>query len=137
MSDARSIGVTATEQFLAKLCGGTFLGLWSYANPHKDDGHEFCDILAVFENHVFIFFDREKQLTHFTEEEDAHIRWDRWKRRAIDSQVNTAHGAERYLRSGRKVFLDAKKTKEFPVPVNPEGMVVHKIIVAHVQPTLV
>ena len=131
MSDTRSTGVTATEQFLTELCGRTFLRLWSYANPHKDDGHEFCDILAVFENHVFIFFDREKQLTQFTEEEDAQIRWDRWKRRVIDKQVNTAHGAERYLRSGRKVFLDAKKTKEFPVPVNTEAMVVHKIIIAH------
>jgi len=55
MSDTRSTGVTATEQFLTELCGRTFLRLWSYANPHKDDGHEFCDILAVFENHVFIF----------------------------------------------------------------------------------
>jgi hypothetical protein len=126
-----STGVTRTEQFLTELCGRTFLQLWSYTNPYKDDGHEFCDVLAVFDNHVFIFFDREKQLTQFTEGEDPTVRWDRWKRSAIDRQVNTAHGAERYLRGGRKVFLDSKKTTEFPVPIDIDAMVVHKIIVAH------
>ena len=100
-------------------------------NPHKDDGHEFCDVLAVFEDHVFIFFDREKQLAEFSEEEDPQVRWSRWKRGAIDRQINTAHGAERYIRSGRRLFLDAKKTKEFPIPVNTETIIVHRIIVAH------
>jgi hypothetical protein len=131
MTKAGPVGVTPTEQFLAELCGRSFLRLWSYANPYKDDGHEFCDVLAVFESHVFIFFDREKQLADFTEEENPDVRWDRWKRGAIDRQVNTAHGAERYLRSGRKVYLDAKKISEFPVPVDVETITVHKIIVAH------
>jgi hypothetical protein len=131
MPETRPAGVTPTEQFLTELCGRSFLRLWSYANPYKDDGHEFCDLLAVFETHVFIFFDREKQLADFTEEADAQVLWERWKRGAIDKQANTAQGAERYLRSGRKIYLDAKRTKEFPVPVDAENMVVQKIIVAH------
>jgi hypothetical protein len=131
MSSVRSAGVTASEQFLTELCGRTFLRLWSYANPYKHDGHEFCDVLAVFENHVFIFFDREKQLADFAAEEDPQVRWDRWKRRVIEKQINTAHGAGRYLRSGRKLFLDAKTTKEFPIPIDTATVVVHKIIVAH------
>jgi hypothetical protein len=131
MHNVRSSGVTATERFLAELCGRTFLRLWSYANPYKDDGNEFCDVLAIFENHVFIFFDREKQLPDSTDEEDLQVRWERWKRGAIDRQINTAHGAERYLRSGHKIFLDARRTKEFPITVDITTMVIHKIIVAH------
>lgn len=131
MTDEISQGVTHTERFLAELCSRTFLYIWSYANPFKDDGHEFCDVLAVFENHVFIFFDREKILSDFGEDEDPNVRWGRWKRGVIDRQINTARGAERYLRSGRKIYLDAKKTREFPVPLRLEDVTIHKIIVAH------
>lgn len=67
-------GVTPTEDLLASLCANSFLRLWSYANPHKDDGHEFCDVIAVFGDHVFIFFDREKQLADFGPEEDPSVR---------------------------------------------------------------
>lgn len=131
MTESQPAGVTPTEQFLSQLCERSFLRLWSYANPYKDDGHEFCDLLAVFENHVFIFFDREKQLADFTDGDDAQVLWQRWKRGTIDKQINTAKGAERYLRSGRRIYLDAKKANEFPVPMDTKAMVVHKIIVAH------
>ncbi len=50
-----SNGVTSTEQLLAEFCEKTFLKLWSYPNPYKDDGHELCDLLAVFDNNAFIF----------------------------------------------------------------------------------
>jgi hypothetical protein len=55
----KSEGVTPTEKLLADLCKRSFLKLWSYPNPIKDDRNELCDLLAVFENQVFIFFDRE------------------------------------------------------------------------------
>jgi len=48
-------GVTTTEEILYSLCQDTFLRLWSYANPFKDDGKEFCDLIAVFEDHVSYF----------------------------------------------------------------------------------
>lgn len=57
----KSIGVTPTEHLLAELCEQTFLTLWSYPNPFKDDGKELCDLLVVFGDHVFIFFDRESR----------------------------------------------------------------------------
>jgi hypothetical protein len=128
---APSGGVTDTERLLADLCNRSFLRLWSYANPYKDDGHEFCDVLAVFENHAFIFFDRAKQLPSLLELEEPAVQWERWKRVVIEAQTKTAHGAERYLRSGRKLYLDAKRQRPFPVPLSPETMIVHKIIVAH------
>jgi len=126
----KSEGVTPTERFLADLCDRSFLRLWSYPNPFKDDKDELCDLLAVFENHVFIFFDREN-LAFSKEGLDPLINWDRWKKKTIDSQTRTAHGAERYIRSGRNIFLDQGLTIPFPFDIDRKEMVVHKIIVAH------
>src|SRR5690606_33182336 len=61
---------------------------------------------------------------------DTLVAWDRWKRRAVDRQVVTAHGAERYIRSGRGIFLDARRTVPFPLEIM-KGAVIHKIVVAH------
>jgi hypothetical protein len=130
MAIVRSTGVTRTERLLADLCERSFLKLWSYPNPFKDDRDELCDLLAVFEDHVFIFFDREnRQLDAI--DKDPLVNWERWKRKVIDAQIRTAHGAERYIRSGRGVFLDKASTVPFPLNVDPDRMIVHKIIVAH------
>lgn len=126
----KSSGVTATERLLAEFCERSFLKLWSYPNPHKNDGHELCDLLAVFGDTVFIFFDRENELPLISDK-DPQVLWDRWKRNVIDRQVRTAHGAERYIRSGRPIFLDAKREKPLPVPFDKDKALVHKIIVAH------
>lgn len=123
-------GFTPTERILAEFCERSFLKLWSYPNPYKDDGHELCDLIAVFGNHVFIFFVRENQLIHDTDK-DLQVLWERWKRNVVDRQTKTAHGAERYIRSGRSVFLDPKCTTQFPLPIEPPQAVFHKIIVAH------
>lgn len=123
-------GVTATERLLAEFCERSFLKLWSYPNPYKDDGHELCDLLAVFGDTVFIFFDRENELPDIPDK-DPQVLWDRWKRNVIDRQVKTAHGAERYIRSGRSIFLNAKREKPFPIPFDAGKAIVHKIIVAH------
>jgi hypothetical protein len=123
-------GVTATERLLAEFCERSFLKLWSYPNPHKDDGHELCDLLAVFGDTVFIFFDRENELPEIPES-DPQVLWDRWKRNVIDRQVRTAHGAERYIRSGRPIFRDAKRELPFPLFFDKDKAVIHKIIVAH------
>jgi hypothetical protein len=126
----KSSGVTPTERLLADLCERSFLALWSYPNPYKEDGKELCDLLAVFEDHVFIFFDRESRHLD-TAGSDRTLAWTRWKRAAIDDQARTAHGAERYLRSRRRIFLDGDRTTEFPITIDRDKMIVHKIIVAH------
>ena len=116
---------------LTEFCERSFLKLWSYPNPFKDDGqHELCDLLAVFGDHVFIFFDRQSQLPEVPDK-DPEVLWDRWKRNVIDRQVKTAHGAERYIRSGRPIFLDAKRTMPFPLVIDPQRAIIHKIVVAH------
>ncbi len=130
MAILKSEGVTPTERLLADLCDRSFLKLWSYPNPFKDDRHELCDLLAIFENHVFIFFDREN-LAFDKENNDPLLNWERWKKKAIDDQTRTAHGAERYIASGRGIFLDKDLTLPFPFAIDREKMIVHKIIVAH------
>lgn len=115
---------------LSKFCQKSFLKLWTYPNPYKDDGKELCDLIAVFGNDVFIFFDRNNVLPH-SEDKDPLILWNRWKKNVIDKQTNTAHGAERYIRAGRSIFLDGKKTRPFPLDINIETANFHKIVVAH------
>ena len=130
MAITKSKGVSESERLLAGLCERTFLKLWSYPNPVKDDGHELCDLLAVFEKHVFIFFDRDKKLDH-TSEKDPQVLWNRWKRNVIDAQIKTAHGAERYIASGRSIYLDGKRQVPFPLSIDVNEMIIHKIIIAH------
>jgi hypothetical protein len=130
MAIVKSSGVTPTERLLADFCEKSFLKLWSYPNPFKDDRKELCDLLAVFEDHVFIFFDRESRILDNLDK-DPIVKWERWKRAAIDDQLRTAHGAEGYLRSGRGIFLDSALTVEFPISIDRDKMTVHKIVVAH------
>lgn len=129
MAIPRSTGKTPTEELLAALCEQSFLKLWSYSNPHRDDGKELCDLLVVFENQVFVFVDRESrklQSDHATLTD-----WHRWKREAIDAQVRSVHGAERYLKMGRPVFLDAALTVPFPINIELANATFYKIVVAH------
>ena len=124
--------MTETERMLAEFCERSFLKLWSYPNPFKDskNGHELCDLVAVFGDYIFIFFDRENQIPDVPDK-DPQILWDRWKKNVIDRQVKTAHGAEQYIKSGRPIFLDAKRTRPFPLAIDPQKAIIHKIVVAH------
>lgn len=126
----KSEGVTTTEKMLADFCERSFLKLWSYPNPFNEDKKEFCDLLAVFENHVFIFFDRENLILSKTDSDPA-VNWNRWKKKVIDAQIRTAHGAERYIKSGRNLFLDKDLSVPFPIKIDQQKMVIHKIIIAH------
>ncbi len=130
MRIVKSKGVTATETLLANLCERSFLKLWSYPNVFKDDRDELCDLLAVFENHVFIFFDRDSQVLS-KKDKDPLVNWNRWRKKVIDDQTRTAHGAERYIRSGRGIFLDNNLQVPLPIHINRENIIIHKIIVAH------
>jgi hypothetical protein len=127
----KSSGQTPTEQYLSHLCDRTFLGLWTYANPFKADGKELCDLIAVFENHVFLFFDRESRKFDRLDT-DIQLTWERWKKEAVTKQIQTARGAERYLLTSRdKIFLDANGNTRLPIEIPSGELEIHKIIVAH------
>lgn len=125
----KSSGTTDSEKLLANLCEDTFLKLWSYPNPVKDDGKELCDQIVIVENHIFIFFDRESRKFDDASK-DLGVRWRRWKREVIDKQISTVKGAERYIRMGRNVYLDNKLTIKCPIELRAESRIT-KIIVAH------
>jgi len=128
---SKSQGQTPTEASLARFCDNTFLKLWSYANLFKSDGKELCDLIAVFENHVFLFFDRESR-TFDTSSQDVSIIWERWKKTAIDSQIATADGAARYIQRCRDdLYLDPRCTARLPIKLAADNLVIHKFIVAH------
>ena len=55
---------TDTEKRLSDLCNKTFLNLWSYTSPFKEDGKEMCDVIAIFENHIFIFLTENVNLNY-------------------------------------------------------------------------
>jgi hypothetical protein len=130
MAIEKSVGQTRTEQYLSHLCDRTFLRAWSYANPYKADGKELCDLIVVFENNVFLFFDRESR--KFDHSGDVRLTWERWKKEAITKQIRTAAGAKRYVLANRdQIFLDVNRTIPLP-PLIPAGdLRIHKIVVAH------
>ncbi|MEJ2377316.1 MAG: hypothetical protein P8Y71_18580, partial [Pseudolabrys sp.] len=126
----KSIGQTSTEQYLSHLCDQTFLRPWSYANPFKADGKELSDLIAVFENNIFLFFDRESR--KFDRGGDMLLTWERWKKEAITKQIRTAAGAKRHILKHRDhIFLDANGTVPLPLHIPAGELRIHKIIVAH------
>lgn len=131
MGISKSQGQTPTEKLLSELCDKTFLKLWCYANPFKSDGKELCDLLAVFDNHVFIFFDRESQKFK-DNEKDIFLQWSRWEKEVVQKQIKTAGGACEYIkRYSDKIFLDQNSTIPFPLTIPSNDIQIHTIIVAH------
>jgi len=126
----KSKGQTHSERFLTNLCDKTFLKLWSFANPFKADGKELCDLLAVFENHIFIFFDRESKKFD-NQNNNTFVSWMRWEKEVIDKQIKTSNGAENYIKKASKIYLDNKCKTPFPLNISAPNASIHKIIVAH------
>src|SRR5438105_1626186 len=83
--------VTPSEGYLRQKCDRTFLSLWSYPNPFRDqaggdaDGKEICDLLVVFEKHIIVFSDKHCQ---FPESGNVDLDWARWYRRAIEKSAH-------------------------------------------------
>lgn len=127
-------GETESERNLAKLCETTFLKAWSYLNPRQGDKNskEICDVIAVFENHIFLFFDRNCNDLKNTEKK-FEDQWKKWKNKTIDKQIDQACGAKKYIINNLdKIYLDPKKENIFPVSLpKKEDLKFHCIIVAN------
>lgn len=107
MALVKSTGLSDTEKILGELCDKTFLKLWSYPNLYKSDGKELCDLLVIFENHIFLFFDRESKKFE-NPEQDIELQWKRSEKEVIQKQMATAAGAKKYILSSGKIFMDQK-----------------------------
>ena len=125
----KSSGSTPTERLLSRLCERTFHKLWSYPNPFKDDRDELCDLIVCFDGRILLFFDRESRKFDGSSK-NISITWNRWKKEAIDKQIRTAKGAERYILSGRPIFLDSKNSHRLPIEVEPSSKI-SKFVIAH------
>lgn len=125
----KSVGETHTERLLERLCERTFLKIWSWPHPFKADKKELCDLIAIFDDRVIVFFDRESR--KFDKDgHDVEIAWNRWKKEAIDKQIATMGGAVRYLSSGQEIYLNDRLSSKLPVRIAPNARI-HRVIVAH------
>jgi hypothetical protein len=133
-----AVGVTDAERYLARLCKRSFLSMWSYPVVFRDqgrkndkgDGKELCDLLVVFENHVFIFSDKDCE---FGKTGNLELDWSRWYRKAVLESSKQVFAAERWIREfPQKLFLDRQCKIPFPIKLpSSDYAIFHRIIVAH------
>lgn len=129
-------GSTESERYLARLADRSFLNLWSYPSPYRDqkqgtagDGKELCDLLVVCGDHIIIFSEK----TIDWPSGDIATAWRRWAKRAIRDSAKQTKGAERWITDfPDRVFLDRNCTIPFPIDLPPkEVRQVHRIVVAN------
>ena len=129
-------GTTPSERYLARLAEKSFLNLWSYPSPYRDqrqgnrgDGKEICDLLVVCGNYIIIF--SEKTVTWPSG--DSGIAWSRWAKRAIRDSAKQAAGAARWITlHPDRIFLDRECKEPFPIDLPPESeRIIHRIVVAN------
>ena len=92
----KGVGLTPTERYLARLAERSFLNLWSYPNPYRDqgqrgvgDGKELCDLLVVCGRDIIIF--SEKNIG-WPSSPDVKTAWRRWAKRALLDATRQARG---------------------------------------------
>lgn len=132
----KSLGTTTTERRLSKLCEKTFLGLWSYANLHttegmkggKGKGRELCDLLAIVDNNVILFSDKD---ISFNQNIDVIVAWKRWRRKSILESAAQLYGAEKWLREhAQEIYLDEMCQNKFPLEIpTPKEIIIHLIAI--------
>ena len=83
-----------SEDFVSYLCTQTFLSLWTYPTPLRDDGKELCDLLVVCDPDVLIFSVKHVELQA---EDVSGVTHKRWTRRAVTASIKQIRGAERRL----------------------------------------
>lgn len=134
----KSNGLTDSERHLAALAENTFLNLWSYPNPYREqrinaatkgDGKELCDLLVICDPHVLIF--SEKNIKW--QDKPIEVAWPRWYRSAIEDAAKQLRGAERWIDGfPDKIFVDKACTVPLPLSFPPlERRRVHRIVVAN------
>lgn len=134
----RSRGFTKSEEHLKNLCERSFLSLWSYPNPFRDqgkrkdssgDGKEICDLLVVFGNDILLFSDK---FCEFPNTGDISIDWKRWYKKSIDEPASKILGAEAWIREHPdRIFLDPACTQRLPLSFGQSDTLrFHRIVIA-------
>lgn len=125
----RSEGVNPTEKVLGWLCDRAFLKAWTYLNPYRAPAKELCDLLVVFNGHIFIF---EIKSIGFDANKDVYLAWQRWERKAVTEQLKKLNRAKNWiLKHPDQIYLDAACKNSFPIDLGNGEYKIHKILVAH------
>ena len=128
---------TESERYVEQLCARTFLRLWSYPNPYRDQGRtggkghgkELCDLLVICGNTAVLFSVKECQ---FRPSDNVGIDWTRWYRRAVDASARQVIGGERFLRSfSDRVYINNECSIPLPITLDdPNAAKIHRVVVA-------
>lgn len=127
--------VTPSERYLATLAEKSFLNLWSYPSPYRNqqqsgggDGKELCDLLVVCGRYIIIFSEK----TIAWPNGELVVAWSRWAKRAVRDAAKQAKGAERWITEfPDRIFLDRKCKVQFPIDFPPpEDRIIHRVVVA-------
>src|SRR5216684_6069735 len=122
------VPLNATEQFVFDICRGSFLSLWSYANPRgKSAGRELCDVLVICDPDVIIFSVKEAKVAPNA---DPMVQFQRWRRKAIEESAAQLYGAERWINtSGQTNVVRSDGTLGLPYPP-AERRRIHRVAIA-------
>jgi hypothetical protein len=129
-------GSTDGERYLARIAEKSFLNLWSYPAPYRDqkqhgvgDGKELCDLLVVCGDHIIIFSEK----TIAWPSVNKNVAWRRWSKNAIRDAIKQIKGAERWIAEHpERIFLDRKCKVPFPLNLPlPAEQKIHRIVVAN------
>ena len=127
----KAVGVTPSERYLARLAEESFLNLWSYPSPFRNqhNGKEICDLLVVCGPYIIIFSEKTVSWSN----DDLNIAWSRWAKRAIRDAAKQVAGAERWITDyPDRIFLDRACKVPFPIDLpSASERIIHKIVVAN------
>jgi hypothetical protein len=120
--------LNATEQFVYDICRGSFLSLWSYANPQGESaGKELCDVLVICDPDVIIFSVKDVKVADTA---DSQVQFERWTRKAIEASARQLYGAERWINtSGKPNVVRSDGTLGLPFPP-AERRRIHRVAIA-------
>ena len=132
-------GTTDSEKYLSRLCKRSFLSLWSYSNPYRDQhagkhntsqGKEICDQLVVFGDELILFSDK---YCHFEHSRNLQLDWSRWFRKAVWDSAKQLKGGVRWIMTfPNRVFLDKECRELLPISVAiTDKTKIHRVVVAH------
>lgn len=121
------MAVTEGERALEALVRPSFLTPWMYPNLYYKKGKELADIIVRFGDVAIIISEKSKKFNY--ESSIEHV-WGRWLKN-IGKAQDQIDGAERMLRKGQALYLDAKCTNPAPsFLTDHEPNDVYRIVVA-------
>lgn len=125
----QSSGTTPSEESLAAFLRSHYLRLWTYPNLYRSDGprtKELADLALVFGSHVVLFSDKSGEWPKAVSME---LAWSRFFRRSILASAEELWHAEKYVRVGTPIFLDARREHALPIDFRTDNLTIHLVAV--------